>query len=365
MLPSVDWQTAASCSRAFIRGGPRMSREGALDVVADLHRHARHAIDLVSDYTGLTPAADTPVDVVDRIRWSNVNIAGFRRLLIELGAETDHPNAPAGAAARLAGVQAGAVLAFLSSRVLGQFETFSTDTGRLLFVAPNIVEVERRLRLPSREFRLWIAVHEAAHLTQFTAVPWMRAHFHSLIHTFFDAAEPDQSSAAGLARAVRRALAAAREDEAPGTANALPTGPSGPEPAGLDVMSAVTSPEQREAISQIQALMTLLEGHAEAVMDGVGRTSINHVALLRRRFDRRRANPTTLQKFMRQLLGLDAKMRQYAAGRRFVDHVVAAHGVTGFNRVWEAPANLPTETEIDYPDQWIARVLAPRSIGRG
>jgi coenzyme F420 biosynthesis associated uncharacterized protein len=364
MLPSVDWQTAASCSRAFSRGGPRMSPEGALDVVDDLHRHARHAIDLVSEYTGLAPAARTPVDVVDRIRWSNVNIAGFRRLLIELGAENGHPDAPAGTAARLAGVQAGAVLAFLSSRVLGQFETFSTDTGRLLFVAPNIVEVERRLRLPTREFRLWIAVHEAAHLVQFTAVPWMRSHFHSLIHTFFDAAEPEQSSTAGLARAVRRALAAAREEE---TSDA---GPPGPEPSSLDVMSAVTSPEQREAISQIQALMTLLEGHAESVMDGVGRTAIDHVALLRRRFDRRRANPTTLQKFVRQLLGLDAKMRQYAAGRRFVDHVVAEHGVTGFNRVWEAPANLPTETEIDHPDQWIARVvegrsIAPRSVGRG
>jgi coenzyme F420 biosynthesis associated uncharacterized protein len=350
MLPSVDWQTAASCSRAFSRGGPSMSREGALDVVADLHRHARKAIDLVTDYTGLVSATTPPVDVVDRIRWSHINITGFRRLLIELGADSATPNVPLSATAKLTGVQTGAVLAFLSSRVLGQFETFSTDSGRLLFVAPNIVEVERRLRLPSREFRLWVAVHEAAHLTQFTAVPWMRAHFHSLIHTFFDAAEPDRSSAAGLARAVRRALASAREDEQPG-------GHTPAEFPGTDVMAAVTSPEQREAISQIQALMTLLEGHAEAVMDGVGHTSINHVALLRRRFDRRRTNPTTLQKFVRQLLGLDAKIRQYAAGRRFVDQVVAEHGVTGFNRVWERPANLPTEAEIDRPELWIARVV--------
>jgi coenzyme F420 biosynthesis associated uncharacterized protein len=362
MLPSVDWQTAASCSRAFSRGGPRMSPEGALDVVADLHRHARTAIDLVTDYTGLVPGHAVNVDVVDRTRWSRANIAGFRRLLTELGAEDLDPNAPVPAAAKLTGVQTGAVLAFLSSRVLGQFETFSTDSGRLLFVAPNIVEVERRLRLPSREFRLWIAVHEAAHLTQFTAVPWMRGHFHDLIHAFFDAAEPDRSTASGLARAVRRALASAREEER--------GGPPREEAPGTDVMSAVTSPEQREAISQIQALMTLLEGHAESVMDGVGRTAINHVALLRRRFDRRRANPTTLQRFLRQLLGLDAKMRQYAAGRRFVDHVVAEHGVTGFNRVWERPEHLPTETEIDHPDRWIARVLrgqglAPQRLGAG
>ncbi len=352
MLPSVDWQTAASCSRAFSRGGPRISPEGALDVVADLHRHARSAIDLVADYTGLTPVADTPIAVVDRIRWSRVNIAGFRRLLNELGATADDPDAPVTAAAKLTGVQTGAVLAFLSSRVLGQFETFSTDTGRLLFVAPNIVEVERRLRLPAREFRLWIAIHEAAHLTQFTAVPWMRPHFHDLIHTFFDAAEPEQSSTAGLARAVRRALASARTED----------DETAPESPGSDVMAAVTSPEQRAAISQIQALMTLLEGHAEAVMDGVGRTAVNHVALLRRRFDRRRANPSALQRFMRQLLGLDAKMRQYAAGRRFVDEIVDAHGLSGFNRVWEQPANLPTETEIDFPQQWAARVLGPRRL---
>lgn len=346
MLPSVDWRTAASCSQAFSKGGPRMSREGALDVVADLHRHAQTAIGLVTDYTGLVPATSAPVDVVDRIRWSRINIAGFRRLLTGLDADVEEAGVPS-AAARLTGVQAGAVLAFLSSRVLGQFETFSSDTGRLLFVAPNIVEVERRLRLPSREFRLWIAVHEAAHLTQFTAVPWMRGHFEGLIQTFFDAAEPDRSSAAGLALAVRRALASARDDEPQ----------QGP---GTDVMTAVTSPEQRQAISQIQALMTLLEGHAESVMDGVGRTSINHVALLRRRFDRRRTNPTTLQRFLRQLLGLDAKMRQYAAGRRFVDHVMSERGLDGFNRVWDAPANLPTEVEIDRPELWTARVLGAR-----
>ena len=352
MLPSVDWRTAASCSRAFIRGGPRMSPEGALDVVADLHLHARNAIELVTDYTGMIPAVEAPVGVVDRVRWSHINIAGLRRLLIELGAADtyDDPERQLGAAAKITGVQAGAVLAFLSTRVLGQFETFSTDSGRLLFVAPNIVEVERRLRLPSREFRLWIAVHEAAHLTQFTSVPWMRDHFHGLIHTFFDAAEPEDSSASQLGRAVKRALTAAREEA------------SGEPPVAdlprSDVVAAMTSPEQREAITQIQALMTLLEGHAESVMDGVGADHIDHVALLRRRFDRRRAHPGALQRFLRQLLGLDAKMRQYAAGRRFVDQIVAERGVTAFNRVWERPENLPTEAEIDRPEAWIARVLA-------
>lgn len=357
MLPSIDWRTAASCSRAFARGGPRMSPEGALGVVADLHRHARNATDLVADYTGLTPAVEATIDVVDRARWSHINITGLRRLLRELGA-ADADAAQLGAAAKVTGAQAGAVLAFLSSRVLGQFETFSTDAGRLLFIAPNIVDVELRLRLPSHEFRLWIAVHEAAHLMQFTAVPWMRGHFHGLIRAFFDAAEPDESSASQLGRAVRRALNAAREE-----ASGEP--PVGDLP-GADVMAAMTSPEQREAIAGIQALMTLLEGHAESVMDGVGRDHIEHVALLRRRFDRRRAHPSALQRFLRQFLGLDAKMRQYAAGRRFVDQIVADHGLTGFGRVWDNPENLPTEAEIERPETWAARVLhGPAAIGHG
>ena len=348
MLPSVDWRTAASCSRAFIRGGPRMSPEGALDVVADLRRHALDAVGLVSDYTGLSPAVQARVDVVDRVRWSHVNIAGLRRLLAELGAVEEDDQS--GTAAKVTGVQAGAVLAFLSSRVLGQFETFSTDTGKLLFVAPNIVEVERRLRLPPREFRLWIAVHEATHLMQFTAVPWMREHFHGLIGSFFTAAESEDSSAAQLGLAVRRSLSAARGDES--------------EPQA-DLMDAVTSPEQREAIGRIQALMTLLEGHAESVMDGVGADHIEHVALLRRRFDRRRAHPGALQRFLRQLLGLEAKMRQYAAGRRFVDRIVAERGLAAFNRVWEDPRHLPTEAEIERPEDWMARVLTDTDATAG
>ncbi|WP_460543127.1 zinc-dependent metalloprotease [Glycomyces halotolerans] len=351
-LPSVDWRTAASCSRAFIRGGPSMSREGAIDVVADLHRHARTATELVADHTGLTPAFEAPIDVVDRVRWSHVNIAGLRRLLAELGAddERNDPLGQASTAAKVTGVQAGAVLAFLSTRVLGQFETFSTPTGRLLFVAPNIVEVERRLRLPAREFRLWIAVHEATHLMQFTAVPWMREYFHGLIRTFFEAAESDESTTSQLSRAVRRALSSSRESDEDRK-------PRGDEDQ-TDVMAAVTSPEQREALSKIQALMTLVEGHAESVMDGVGQTHIEHVALLRRRFDRRRANPGALQRFLRQLLGLDAKLRQYAAGRRFVDQIVADRGIAGFNRVWEQPQNLPSAAEIERPEAWAARVLS-------
>ncbi|WP_100448694.1 zinc-dependent metalloprotease [Glycomyces xiaoerkulensis] len=357
MLPSVDWRTAASCSRAFIRGGPRMSPEGALDVVTDLHRHARTAIDLVADYSGLTPDGGAPIEVVDRVRWSHINISGLRRLLIGLGASDAAADSSASAAAKVTGVQAGAVLAFLSSRVLGQFETFSTPSGRLLFVAPNIVDVERRLRLPAREFRLWIAVHEAAHLMQFTAVPWMRDYFHGLIHRFFEAAEPEESSASQMGRAVRRALSATRQE---------PDRQRGAE-GETDVMAAVTSPEQREAISRIQALMTLLEGHAESVMDGVGRTHIDHVELLRRRFDRRRAHPGALQRFLRQLLGLDAKLQQYAAGRRFVDRIVTERGIDGFNRIWETPEHLPSETEIERPDSWARRVLSEPNakVGHG
>src|SRR6478736_3404388 len=84
-------------------------------------------------------------------------------------------------------VQAGTVLAYLSGKVLGQYEVFSTDPGQLLLVAPNIVEAERKLDADPRDFRLWVCLHEVTHRTQFTAVPWLRAHFLAEVSAFIDA----------------------------------------------------------------------------------------------------------------------------------------------------------------------------------
>jgi coenzyme F420 biosynthesis associated uncharacterized protein len=232
------------------------------------------------------------------------------------------------------------VLAYLSGRVLGQFEVFSTDPGELLLVAPNVVEVERKLEVVPHDFRLWVCIHEVTHRTQFTAVPWMRGYFLSQVHAFADAAQTTSEQFMERLRAALGALAdAVRNPE-----------------SRASVLDLVQTPAQKEIIGRLTALMTLLEGHAEFVMDGVGPAVIPTVDEIRTRFNKRRESHNPFERVIRRLLGVDVKMRQYAEGHKFVDAVVERVGIDGFNQVWSSVETLPQLDEIGDPDAWVTRV---------
>jgi uncharacterized protein (DUF2342 family) len=68
-----------------------------------------------------------------------------------------------------------------------------------------------------------------------------------------------------------------------------------------------------------------------------------------------------VEKLVRRLLGIDAKLRQYAEGRRFVHDVVSRVGMAGFNQVWESPLTLPLLSELTDPAAWVERVGAHRA----
>ena len=192
MAQFVDWDLAAATAGALSKSGPRVSYAEATDVVGDLRRLTDEAAGHVADYTGLrAQVAHPPVRVVDRRDWAATNIAGLREVITPLVSRLSGDKQPGALTeaigSRLTGVQAGTVLAYLSGRVLGQYEVFSADPGQLLLVAPNIVEVERKLGADPRDFRLWVCLHEVTHRTQFTAVPWMRAYFLSEVQAFVDA----------------------------------------------------------------------------------------------------------------------------------------------------------------------------------
>src|SRR3712207_1817178 len=242
---------------------------------------------------------------------------------------------------RATGVQAGGVLAFLSSRVLGQYELFGTG-GRLLLVAPNIVDAERKLGVDPTDFRLWVCLHEVTHQLQFTAFPWLRDHLETQIGEFVEAADltPD---------VLRERL----RDVLRGVGDALRGGDGG-EDAGL--MALVQDPRQRAVLDRVTAVMSLVEGHAEFVMDGVGPDVVPSVKTLRKRFAQRRKGRGPIDRVLRRLLGLEQKMKQYAEGRVFVGGVVDLVGMEGFNRVWEGPENLPRIEELTDPARWGERV---------
>ncbi|UCM89481.1 zinc-dependent metalloprotease [Streptomyces marincola] len=365
----VDWNLAVSTAARITRPGPEVSRDEARAIVAELRRHAVASEAHVREFTGLgSGAVDTPVLVVDRMGWVRANVAGFRAVLRPLVSRMRErrEGVPGGAAltavgSKVTGVEVGMLLSFLSSRVLGQYETFApagpelpagggegqAGAGRLLLVAPNIVHVERELDVHPHDFRLWVALHEETHRTQFTAVPWLRDHLESEIQAFLTEADVDPATLLERLRQAAQSLAGRGQDEAGAREN----------DGGLGIVDLVQTPRQREILDRLTAVMSLLEGHADYVMDGVGPAVVPSVAEIREKFTRRRQTGAgRLDRALRRLLGMDAKLRQYRDGERFVRQVVEQAGMTGFNKVWTSPNTLPGKEEIARPEQWVARV---------
>jgi coenzyme F420 biosynthesis associated uncharacterized protein len=348
----VDWELATSTGRRLARPGPALSRVEADGIVSELRRLAAEAEEHVAEYTQLIPgaeiAAQSPVAVIDRPEWIRANVAGLQTMsgpmLRKLDDTQSSGRLSRAAGRRISGVQVGGLLAYLSNKVLGQYEVFGADEtgadlpagGRLLLVAPNIADVERRLDVPHRDFRMWVCLHEQTHRLQFTAVPWLRGHLESELASFAEVTDLDPQALATRARA---AIGAVRKRET------------------TSLVEMMQTPEQRVVLDRLQAIMTLLEGHADQVMDAVGPAVVPSVELIRERFERRRDGSSALDRAVRKLLGLDMKMQQYRQGGAFVREVVDHVGVRGFNTVWESPQTLPTRAELAAPEAWLTRVL--------
>jgi coenzyme F420 biosynthesis associated uncharacterized protein len=347
MAQFVDWDLAAATAGALSKSGPAVSYEEATQVVAQLRDLTDEAAGHVAAYTGLTSQVDPPpVRVVDRKDWAAVNIAGLKEVIIPLVTRLSGDKQPGAVAdaigSRVTGVQAGTVLAYLSGRVLGQFEVFSSEQGQLLLNAPNIVEVERKIGADPRDFRLWVCLHEVTHRTQFTAVPWMRGYFLGEVQAFVDASQNGEHILERMRRGVATLSDTLRDPD-----------------SRSSVIDIVQTPAQKAVLDRLTALMTLLEGHAEFVMDGVGPEVIPSVEAIRSKFNQRRESGNPLEKAIRRLLGIEVKMRQYAEGHKFVHGVVERVGMEGFNKIFSSPLTLPRTEELSDPDAWVARVHGP------
>ncbi|MEJ5914021.1 zinc-dependent metalloprotease [Pseudokineococcus sp. 1T1Z-3] len=367
----VDWELAVTVAGRLVAPGPPVSRAEADRAVAQLRRLAERATGHVGETTGLHVAPDTGAVVVDRPGWVRANVAAFRELLAaplvaardarrakdaESG-RTRREDGPGAAAAtalarRASGAEVGALLAYLAPRVLGQYDPFGPDPtgsptpspeapaepGRLLLVAPNVVHVERELGLRPRDFRLWVCLHEETHRVQFASAPWLAGHLRSRTEGLVsDVVGGPGELAARLRDAAARLPAALGE-------------------GGDGLVGLLATPEQRAVIEEVTAVMSLLEGHADVVMDEVGPGVVPSVDTIRRRFSARRGGRPGLDRVVRRLLGMDAKMRQYTDGAGFVRGVVADVGHEGLNAVWSGPEALPTPGEIADPRAWVTRV---------
>jgi coenzyme F420 biosynthesis associated uncharacterized protein len=343
--PPVDWSVAASTGQALARGGPSVDPAQAREAVRELRDITVTAEQHVRELTGLGAGLVLrDGEVVDRPGWVKAAVEGLAALTD--GALPGTYGGKLGSVlAGTAGVQAGMVMAFLSSRVLGQYDPFGGEagSGRLLLVAPNIVAAQQALSVSPADFRLWVCLHECTHRLQFTAVPWLRGYFAGEVGRLL--ASIDDSAVDAVGRLPEMVRTARERLRSGGPRNG---------PAGL--IELFQSPEQRHLLDRLIALSTLLEGHADHVMDAVGPAVVPSVAVIRERFAERRKGGGLLDRLLRSLLGVDAKVRQYAEGSAFTRHVVDAVGMDGFNAVWSAPETLPTRAEITDPDAWLRRV---------
>ena len=341
---AVDWEFAATVGAKLARRGPVTTDYTRRQDIEQLSEASRSAEVPVRDVTGLTEGGEIPdARIVDRPQW--VRAATHSMRVMTRGLDGGRPGFVTG---RITGAQTGAVLAFVSSGILGQYDPFGPGGGELLLVYPNVIAVERQLRVQPYDFRLWVCLHEVTHRVQFRANPWLADHMSRALAVLTDETQNDVTEVVGrLAEFVRGRRTDAESDAAE------------PNSAGvLGLLRAVQSEPQRKALDQLLVLGTLLEGHADHVMDAVGPAVVPSVATIRRRFDeRRRRKQPPLQRLVRALLGFDAKLSQYTRGKAFVDHVVSKVGMDRFNAVWSGPETLPLPSEIDEPQRWIDRVL--------
>lgn len=355
MPAAVDWELA---QRVAIRvaGREPFSQSYHYDSLGpDFAELTEQAEALVTAETGLVSlAGPARARVTDRAGWIDANVASFQRLLRPIldkfGSRLEsNPLSPL--AKKFAGAEVGMMLGWMSTRVLGQYDLLiieeenPADQDIVYYVGPNVLALERQFAFPPREFRLWLALHEVTHRAQFTGVPWMRPHFLGLVSQTLDSVDPDPKR---FAEALGRVATAFRSGE-----NPLADG-------GL--MALVASSEQREVLDRVSGLMSLLEGHGDVTMDRAGEGLLPSADRFARVLRQRRQNASGPARLLQQLIGLEAKLNQYAQGERFIELVEANGGPELLARAWEQPENLPTLAEIREPSAWIERLtpaLAP------
>jgi coenzyme F420 biosynthesis associated uncharacterized protein len=309
----------------------------------------------VATYTGLALSTPTPsAEVVGRGEWASVNLDTLSHVLDPVAERLDErlsfagPLAGAlraGASATLA-AEAGLVMGYMSSRVLGQYDVslLGADTEpRLLFVGPNVASAVRDMEVDAEPFGRWICAHELTHVFQFQGVPWLREHLSELLREYVRTLEVriQKGAAGGL--------------------------PSLPDPSRLvelfrdgGLAALVQSPEQRALMDRVQSAMSVVEGYSEHVMDAIAAEHIPDHEKLREAMDRRRSSRSAPQRMIERLLGFDVKLRQYEQGKKWADEVAALAGIEGLNRVWSAPEALPSADELQHPRAWLKRTEPPR-----
>ena len=348
-MAAVEWSLAEKVAVRAAGGEPFSQSYHYESLARDFEELTAIAEGQVAEATGLRSlTGNARARVTDRQGWVRANIASFQRLLRPITDRLDqqiaaNPFAPV--ASRVAGAEVGVILGWMSGRVLGQYDLLVVedenpdDQDIVYYVGPNVLGLEKRFGFPPREFRHWLTLHEVKHRAQFTGIPWMREHFLGLVQSTVSSLDPDP----------KRLL-----DSLGRVATEVRSGRNPLDEGGL--MAVFASPEQRAVLDQVSGLMSLLEGHGDVTMDRAGADQIPSAERFGQVLRQRRAEARSAARLLQKLIGLEAKMKQYEQGERFIEAVESVGGVELLDQAWVDPTNLPTIGEIRAPEQWIARV---------
>jgi coenzyme F420 biosynthesis associated uncharacterized protein len=353
----IDWDRVRAIAVNMNRADAlTMAQRSRLD--DDYRKLVAQCLPLVSASMGVT--IESPVDrtfAYDRVDWIHANIFAFRNLLAPIDDLLSQPSGKRSVAAALMGTvnrqivsaEMGMLLGYLGRRVLGQYDLAllggeDAGPGQLYFVEPNIVATEHLLKLPGDEFRLWLALHETTHVFQFEGFSWVRPYFQSLLDEYFVFLKSDLHELSHGGRALKLVVNRLREGQR----------------GNQSWLESLMTPEQKSVFDRIQALMCMIEGYSNFVMNDVGKELLKNYERIAHRFEQRQRNRGWGEQVLARITGLDVKLEQYRLGEAFVNQIVAAHGPEAGKLLWHGPETLPTLTEIREPELWSSRVMAGR-----
>ncbi len=354
----VDWSRALDIAL-------RLNKESALTASEREELSAYYSglvdecVPLISEYTGTDlPPSARETYAFDRVDWIHANVAGFQRMFAPLEDLDAGPGQTRGTVSAVAGsvnqsvlsAEIGMLLGYMAKRVLGQYDLAllgrePVTSGKLYYVEPNIRGIERKLDLPKDDFRMWLALHETTHAFEFEAYPWVREYFNGLLEQYMgfmrEDAEYLKQGMDGLKVMARRV----REGRA-----------TEPADAGSWIESFMNS-DQRDVFARMQAMMCVIEGYSNHVMNAVGRDLLGNYDLISRRFEERQKHRSVGEQLFARLTGLNVKLEQYRQGEAFVNAIVETHGREAIDRLWAGPESMPTMQEIRNPGQWSSRMM--------
>jgi coenzyme F420 biosynthesis associated uncharacterized protein len=352
----IDWEWATKVAIRAAGRTPTLHPGARAQLQAQYEAMLRDIEKPIATYTGNDLSlANTTIEVLDRQGWIRANMVNFRAMLQPVEdfyresvgrSRYGAPPAFQQAARLMLSSQVGVLVGYLARRVLGQYDIAllgddAPPGGKLYFVEPNLRQVEETLGLPPDELRRWIALHEATHAHEFELYPWVRNYLNGSLRQYLRLLIDDmrgQNEASTLLTIANRFVANLRH--------------------GHNVINALMTPQQRELMSRLQALMALAEGYSNHVMNNVGREVLPNFKLIHERVEHRQRDRSQVEQLFLKITGLSLKMEQYRLGERFVDQVVEQRGIAFANRAWQSLEALPTEAEIRDSGRWIARMEA-------